>query len=90
MSWHVVPAMQVTPQAPQLPLTSRRSSQPVRLDPSQSPQAASQVIPHDPVEHTGVECCLVGHTAPHPPQFNGSVRVLTSQPSARLSLLQSA
>ena len=90
MSWHVNPEVQVTPQAPQLPLMLRSASQPVRLDPSQSPQAASQVIPHDPVEHTGVECCLVGHTAPHPPQFNGSVRVLTSQPSARLSLLQSA
>ena len=90
MSWHVVPAMQVTPQAPQLGLPLSSTSQPVALEPSQFPQGPSQVIPHDPMEHTGVECCLVGHTAPHPPQFNGSVRVLTSQPSARLSLLQSA
>jgi len=90
VSWHVVPPVQVTPQAPQLPSTSRRCSQPVALDPSQLPQPGSQVIPHDPLEHAGVECCLVGHTDPHPPQFIGSVRVLTSQPSARLSLLQSA
>jgi len=90
VSWHVVPPVQVTPQAPQLPLMLRSVSQPVTLDPSQFPQPGSQVIPHDPMEHTGVECCLVGHTVPQPPQFIGSARVLTSQPSARLSLLQSA
>lgn len=90
MSWHVAPPLQVTPQAPQLPLMLSSVSQPLTLDPSQFPQPASQVVPHDPMEHTGIECGLVGHTVPHPPQFSGSVRVLTSQPSVRLSLLQSA
>jgi len=90
VSWQVVPPLQVTPQAPQLGLAVSSTSQPLMLEPSQFPQGPSQVIPHEPLEHCGVECCLVGHTAPQPPQFIGSVRVLTSQPSARLSPLQSA
>jgi hypothetical protein len=55
--------------------------------PVQQPVAqliASQM--HLPPEHR----CPVAHTLPHAPQFIGSVCVFTSQPSERLSPLQSA
>jgi len=83
--------VQALPHAPQwLGLVIRLASHPlVRLLVSQSAKPAEQVPVHWPLVQAGVTL-LVLQEAPQPPQFEKLWLVLTSQPSTRLSALQSA
>ncbi len=56
-------------------------SQPLAVTPSQSPKPVLQLpMPHAPAAHTALPLEGVGHTVPQAPQWERSVRVLTSQP----------
>jgi hypothetical protein len=81
---HIIPPLQTTPQPPQLGLPSRVTSQPLEFMPSQLPKPGTQVMPQLLPTHTGTECCGVGQTLPHVPQWVAEVVVSVSQPFALL------
>jgi hypothetical protein len=50
------------------------------LVPSQLPNPAVQVIPHDDAMHTAAELAGTGHAMPQRPQWAAAVVVLVSHP----------
>jgi hypothetical protein len=74
---HVAPVGQTTPHIPHEVLDPRLDSHPFANEPSQSPKPGAQTRPHiDPV-HVAREFAPDGHVMPQPPQFVGSLEVLT-------------
>jgi hypothetical protein len=66
------------PQAPQLAGSIAVLAQNAVAPAPHVASGGAQVVPHTPPEHT----CPAGHTAPHAPQLEFSMRVFTSQPLA--------
>jgi hypothetical protein len=80
-------AGQTVPQALQLAtLVAVSISQPSAAVPLQSRKAPVQVKPHDEPEQAGVLFARDGQALPHPPQFAGSLALLTSHPSVARTL----
>ena len=68
------------------PLDDSGVSQPFVGLPSQSPKPGWHMNPHPPAVHAAVACAGAAHRVPHPPQWPGSPRRSTSQPSAAFPL----
>jgi hypothetical protein len=72
-------------QVPQVASSLKFASQPLAGFVSQSPYPLRQMRPQlPPVTQSARPLAGVGHTLPHPPQFDASVSVGTSQPLAVL------
>ncbi|MFO0624722.1 MAG: hypothetical protein U0325_03830 [Polyangiales bacterium] len=71
---------QTPPQPPRIGSFIVSTSHPFSAMPSQSAKPGLQVKPRRPAVHVGAALARVGQAIPQPPQWAGSVKVLTSQP----------
>lgn len=70
----LAPPTHTAPHRPQfITLVVVGASQPLPLDPSQSPYPALQVMPQAPAEQLGVALAAVGHALPQVPQLPASL-----------------
>jgi hypothetical protein len=75
------PAGQALPQRPQwATVLCTSTSQPLVATPSQLPKPGVQLTPQVPVVHAGAEFEPEGQEVPQPPQWRGSLAVVTHEP----------